>query len=124
MDTNPTEPTSVLVVEDEALLLFTIADDLRAAGFKVFEATNAPAAMRLIDAYGRMDVLFTDVDLPGGMDGLQLAGWLRGLAPQTRVIVTSGHVNLRDGDLPEGGSFIPKPYTTEQLVAVIGAPSA
>ncbi len=115
---------AVLVVEDEALLLFTIADDLRAAGYRVFEATSAPAAIKLLDAYGNMDALFTDVDLPGGMDGLKLASLVRERAPAARVVVTSGHVSLPEGDLPSNAVFLPKPYTVEAVIAAVGSSSA
>lgn len=114
-----TAERTVLVVEDEALLLFTIADDLREAGFKVFEATNAAAAIRMIEAVGHIDVLFTDVDMPGGMDGLTLAGTVRERWPETGLVITSGHVNLKQADLPPGGRFISKPYTPQDVVAAI-----
>ncbi|HEX4297549.1 MAG TPA: response regulator [Devosia sp.] len=110
---------TVLVVEDEALLLFTIADDLRAAGFRVFEATSAPAALRLLDTLGGIDVLFTDVDMPGGMNGLQLAQKVRDRWPAAAVLITSGHVNLGDGDLPRGGQFLAKPYIPASVISAI-----
>ncbi len=112
------DSATVLVVEDEALLLFTIADDLRDAGFRVFEATNAPAAVKLLDTLGSIDALFTDIDMPGGMNGLELAQLVRSRFPEAGVVVTSGHVQLKDADLPAGGRFMPKPYTPN---AVIGA---
>ncbi len=111
--------TSVLVVEDEALLLFTIADDLRAAGFDVLEATSATAALQLLQREGGVDVLFTDVDMPGPINGLGLAEAVRRDWPAARIIVTSGHVNLADRDLPAGGRFVAKPYTPGAIVSLI-----
>ena len=110
---------SVLVVEDESLLLFTISDDLRAAGFRVLEATNAAAALRLAEADGGVDVLFTDVHMPGAMDGLELARAVIAKWPQTRIIVTSGHMSLTSADLPSGAVFLPKPYLPDAVVAAI-----
>lgn len=110
--------TSILVVEDEALLLFTIADDLRDAGFEVFEATNAKAALAILETRA-LDVLFTDVDMPGQMDGLELALMVGELWPETRIVITSGHVNLKGQDLPKGGAFLSKPYSPAAVVAAI-----
>ncbi len=115
----PTTGPSVLVVEDEALLLFTIADDLRDAGFRVFEATNAAAALTLLGNLGGVSVLFTDVAMPGQIDGLRLAHLVEERWPGTKIIVTSGHVNLTDADMPEGARFIAKPYTPAAIVAAI-----
>ena len=109
----------MLVVEDEALLLFTIADDLRAAGFRVFEATSAPAALILLDALGSIDALFTDVDMPGGISGLQLAATVRERWPVAQILVTSGHVTLADRDLPAGGKFFAKPYPPAAIVTAL-----
>ena len=111
--------TSILVVEDEALLLFTIADDLRDAGFQVYEATNAKAALAILETTA-IDVLFTDVDMPGQMDGLELALMVRERWAGTRIVITSGHVNLKDKDLPDGGAFLSKPYSPAAVVAAIG----
>lgn len=116
------EPSpAVLVVEDEALLLFTIADDLRDAGFTVFEATNAETALILLEEKAEVGVLFTDVDMPGRLDGLQLSGVVSSRWPGVKILVTSGHVSLKDRDLPSGGRFIPKPYTPAMIVESIRA---
>jgi DNA-binding NtrC family response regulator len=113
------DTTRVLVVEDEALLLFTIADDLRDAGFVVFEAGNADAAMRLLETNNGIDVLFTDVDMPGSIDGLELAAAVSDRWPAARIIITSGHVSLKQHDLPQGGRFVAKPYTPRLIVSTI-----
>lgn len=111
---------SVLVVEDEALLLFTIADDLRAAGFQVLEATNAVVGLRLAEAAGGIDVLFTDVHMPGPIDGLALARAVRSKWPGTHIVVTSGHVTASVSDLPPGAVFLPKPYLPDAVIAAMG----
>lgn len=121
VDVEQAAARTILVVEDEALLLFTIADDLRDAGFTVFEATNADAALNLLEVEPRVGVLFTDVDMPGRIDGLQLSGLVRSRWPEVKILVTSGHVALADHDLPSGGRFIPKPYTPAMIVSSIRA---
>jgi CheY-like chemotaxis protein len=113
------EARRVLVVEDEALLLFAIADDLRDAGYQVYEATGAAAALKVIDSTGGIDVLFTDVDMPGQMDGLGLARAVKSRLPAAHIIVTSGHINLAPKDLPPGGRFVPKPYLPSFIVNTI-----
>ena len=109
----------VLVVEDEALVLFTIADELRDAGFTVYEASNADEAIRLLETRPRIDIMFTDIDMPGSMDGLRLSAAVRDRWPPVKIIVTSGKSNPGPGALPEGGVFMPKPYVPERLTATI-----
>lgn len=108
---------AVLVVEDEALLLFSIAEDLRDAGFEVFEASNADEAIALLEEHPGIGVLFTDVDMPGSMDGLKLSMAVRERWPPVKLLVTSGHMNVRNARLPEGGRFMPKPYRPERVIA-------
>lgn len=110
----------VLVVEDEALLLFTISDDLKDAGYAVFEATSAAVALTVLEAEP-IDILFTDVAMPGELNGLDLAGAVAARWPAIRVFITSGHVDLRKSTLPGGARFIPKPYSPEGIVAAFRA---
>ena len=110
---------NVLVVEDEALLLFTVADELRDAGFTVYEASNADEAIRLLESHPAIDIMFTDIDMPGSMDGLRLSAAVRDRWPPVKIIVTSGKRNPGTDALPEGGVFMPKPYAPEQLTATI-----
>jgi two-component system, response regulator PdtaR len=109
----------VLVVEDEALLLFTIADELRDAGFTVYEASNADEAIQQLETRKRIDIMFTDIDMPGSMDGLRLSAAVRDRWPPVKIIVTSGKRNPGPEALPEGGVFMPKPYVPERLTATI-----
>lgn len=110
-------PPTVLVVEDEALLLCVIADDLREAGFAVIEASNAQQAIRRLETHPEIAVLFTDVDLPGSMDGLGLSAVVRDRWPSVKIIVTSGKRKLEGGLMPADGVFIPKPYTPAKVAA-------
>ena len=101
---------SVLVVEDEHLVRMDTASSLEAAGFRVFEAENAAEAIRCLELHNEIRLIFTDINMPGSMDGLALARYVRGRWPPVKIIVTSGYVKLRDSDLPSGALFIEKPY--------------
>lgn len=111
------DPTTVLVVEDEGLLLFSVAEELRDAGFRVLEATNAREAIALLETHPEIRLVFTDVHMPGSMDGLALCAAVRNRWPPIKIIVTSGHRVLSSGELPDGGLFMPKPYSTERVIS-------
>jgi len=98
----------VLVVENDVLLCLVTASNLRDAGFEVIEAANSGEAIRILDRIP-VDVLFSDIDMPGKMDGLALAQWVRQRDLDTRVILTSG-VARALGGAEEYASFLPKPY--------------
>ena len=116
--TLPNSPRAVLVVEDEALLLITIADELRQLGIRVYEATNADAAIRLLTAHDDISLLFTDIDMPGSMDGLKLSKAVRDRWPPVKIIITSGKSTGAGLPLPDG-VFIPKPYATSVVVTAM-----
>lgn len=111
----------VLVVEDEALLLFSISDELKDAGFEVFEAVNADEAIRHLDVHQGISLVFTDIDMPGSMDGLRLSKVIRDRWPPVKIVVTSGKLRPDARDLPAEGMFIPKPYTTSGVIAALQA---
>ena len=108
----------VLVVEDEALIRFTIADDLRDAGFEVFEAETADEAIAIL-VREPIRLLFTDIDMPGSMDGLRLSAIVRDRWPPVRIIVTSGKQVPAAALLPAGSQFMPKPYTTAGVLDAV-----
>jgi CheY-like chemotaxis protein len=110
---------AVLVVEDEALLLFSISDELKDAGFEVFDAGDADAAIRLLTDHPEIAVLFTDIDMPGSMDGLKLSAFVRDRWPPVKIIVTSGKAVPSSAMLPRGGVFIPKPYSPAGVTSAI-----
>ena len=110
---------SVLVVEDEALLLFAIGDDLRDMGFTVYEASNADQALLRLEQHPEIAILFTDIDMPGSMDGLKLSAAVRDRWPPVKIIVTSGKRRPLDEMMPQGGVFLPKPYAPTEVVAKI-----
>jgi len=107
----------VLIVEDEILIRIGIAGELESEGFTVFEAANADAAIVLLQQQPSINLLLTDIDMPGSMDGLKLAAAVRRRWPPVKIIVTSGQVELSDADLPEGGRFFPKPYLGSMIAA-------
>jgi CheY-like chemotaxis protein len=113
------ECETVLVVEDEALILFTISDELRRAGYRVLEAQDADEAMHLLAIDDHVGLVFTDIDMPGSMDGLGLARMVRDRWPLVRIIVTSGKAVPDPAALPEGSRFLPKPYTSGAVVEAV-----
>jgi CheY-like chemotaxis protein len=105
----------VLVVEDEFLLRMDAVEMIEEAGFEVVEAGNADEAIGILERRLDIRVVFTDIQMPGSMNGLKLAAAVRGRWPPIKIIATSGHYAIRVGDLPEGGIFLPKPYTSERI---------
>ena len=112
----PGRPSAaVLIVEDEPLIRMGAVDLIENAGFEVYEAGSADAAIALLELHKEIRLIFTDVDMPGSMDGLKLAHYVRGRWPPVKIIVTSGHVKLTEESLPGGALFLPKPYEPAQI---------
>jgi CheY-like chemotaxis protein len=109
----------VLIVEDELLLRMDAVDMIAAAGFEVVEARDADQAIEILEARRDITVVFTDIQMPGSMDGLKLARAVRGRWPPIKIIATSGRVHISETDLPEGGRFLPKPYSPGQVTGVL-----
>jgi CheY-like chemotaxis protein len=105
----------VLVVEDDHLLRLDAIDMIEAAGFDVIEAANADGAIAILESRNDIAVVFTDVQMPGSMDGLKLARAVRGRWPPIKIVTTSGLRIIEATDLPEGGRFLPKPYSSGQV---------
>jgi two-component system, response regulator PdtaR len=95
------------------------ADMIGNAGFVVVEASNADEAIAILEAGPNIHVVFTDIQMPGSMDGLKLAKFVRGRWPPIKIVATSGFVKVGKDDLPEGGRFVPKPYRPEYIVAAL-----
>ncbi|MGO8913449.1 MAG: response regulator [Bradyrhizobium sp.] len=109
----------VLVVEDEFLLRMDAVDMIAGAGFEVVEAANADQAIEILESRRDVTVVFTDIQMPGSMDGLKLARAIRGRWPPIKIVATSGRASLGETELPEGGRFLPKPYSTRQVTGVL-----
>jgi CheY-like chemotaxis protein len=105
----------VLIVEDDLLIRLQAAQIISEAEFDVLEASSADEAISILEARSDITVLFTDIQMPGSMDGLKLAAAVKGRWPPIKIVATSGLVDVRLDDLPEGGRFIPKPYNPVQL---------
>ena len=112
------ELPTVLVVEDEVLIRLEITEYLRSQGFRVLEAANGDEAKQILSSGERIEVLFSDVNMPGNIDGLELAYWVRQNQPWIEVILTSG--NSRP-DVKErwDGILIEKVYDTAAVALQI-----
>ena len=119
-DANPMRPV-VLLVEDEMFVRMAAADALEDAGFEVVEVANAQAAQEVLRNRSDIRVLFTDVQMPGPIDELELAALVRSQWPHICVIITSGHLQPNDDKLPDKAVFIPKPYGERAPARVIQA---
>jgi CheY-like chemotaxis protein len=109
----------VLVVEDDLLLRMDAVDIVRSAGFDAVEASHADEAIEILEARPNIHVVFTDIQIPGSMDGLKLARFVKDRWPPIRIETTSGRVRISEADLPEGGRFIPKPYSPAQVIGTL-----
>src|SRR3954469_3988743 len=109
----------VLIVEDEFLLRMNAVDMIAAAGFEVIEAANADEAIAILETRRDITVVFTDIQMPGSMDGLKLARAVRGRWPPIKIVATSGLVDAAESDLPEGGRCLPKPYSPTQIAGLL-----
>jgi CheY-like chemotaxis protein len=118
-DRVPRAPTVVLIVEDEVILRFNAVSIAEDAGFEVLEAANADEAIILLESHTDIRILFTDIDMPGSMDGLRLSRAVRDRWPPIKIILTSGHVKVQVGDIPDGSLFFTKPYQPGEISAAL-----
>jgi CheY-like chemotaxis protein len=109
----------VLIVEDEFLLRMDAVDMIQAAGFEAVEAVSADEAIAILESRRDISVVFTDIQMPGSMDGLKLAQAVRGRWPPIKIVATSGHLSVTQADLPEGGRFVSKPYSPTDITTVL-----
>jgi two-component system, response regulator PdtaR len=112
-------PIRVLVVEDETFIRIDVVEMLRAAGFEVADAGNADEAIDVLERDSAIRLIFTDINMPGSMNGLKLVAAVRERWPLVRIIATSGHFRVQAGDLPSDARFITKPYQPAQIVNAI-----
>jgi len=115
----PITTRSILIVEDEALIRFDLIDFFEDAGFRVFEAADADEAIEILERERTIRVLLTDIQMPGSLDGLNLAHYVRDRFPPTALIVTSGALSPRQADMPIDSFFVPKPMNTRNVLAHI-----
>jgi CheY-like chemotaxis protein len=109
----------VLVVEDEPIVLMSAVDYLTSAGFAVLEASNADEAIDILESNSAVNAIFTDVQMRGSMNGLELARAVHLRWPAIKVVVTSGNHEFSAGDLATGDAFIRKPYRAEDVARAL-----
>jgi CheY-like chemotaxis protein len=108
----------ILIVEDE-LLIGMHAVEMIEEAFEVVEAASADEAIAILEARLDITVVFTDVQMPGSMDGLKLAAAVRDRWPPIKIVATSGQVKLDVGVLPKGGRFLRKPYSPAEVMKTL-----
>lgn len=116
------EEETVLVVEDDDDVRTYTVEILRELGYRVIEAHDGPAALRLLERQSRVDLLFSDVVLPGGMTGAQVAAQAKGMRPDLKVLFTTGYARnaiIHHGRLDKGVNLITKPFGSSELAAKI-----
>ncbi len=106
---------TILIVEDELFVRMIGADALEEAGYAVLEAGSADEALQVLEKADHVEVLFTDIRMPGSMDGLRLAEVVHERWPNIRILVTSGDVRPSPDDIPDDGRFLAKPYRFQSL---------
>lgn len=116
---SPPSHQTVLVVEDDGIVRLDAAETLRDAGFEVIEADDAEEALELIAARDDIALLFTDINMPGRMDGVELARRVHHLHPSIQLLLTSGEVRPTAQQIPDDGAFIPKPYTPQAVTRAV-----
>jgi CheY-like chemotaxis protein len=111
--------TVILVVEDHSIIRMCAVELIKEAGFEALEARCADEAISILES--RMDVklVFTDVEMPGTMDGLKLAHYIRNRWPPIKILAASGRTIIHENQFPEGARFFAKPYEDRSIVAAI-----
>jgi CheY-like chemotaxis protein len=110
---------TVLVVEDEFIIRLDLVDTLEKAGFHTIDVASADEAIRVLEERSDIRAVFTDIEMPGSMDGLALARCIRERWPPTILIVCSGREKPQEHELPSKSEFLPKPYNPVQLQRVL-----
>lgn len=120
MTVNPSDPGPlVIVAEDEELVRLYAAGLLKDAGFEVIDVPDADAALRAIASRPDARVLFTDIQMPGPIDGLELARMVHERWPNVLLLITSGNVAPRRSEIADQGHFLAKPYAGSELLGEI-----
>jgi CheY-like chemotaxis protein len=114
---HPVVPTVVLVVEDEMLLRMRAVDMVEDAGFTPVEAVDADEAVAILESRSDIALLFTDIQMPGSMDGLKLAHAVRERWPPIKIILVSGQLKLANIDIPADSRFFGKPLEAKEMIA-------
>ncbi len=116
-----TPPSIVLIVEDDPLLRMLTVSEVEAAGFQTLEAADADQAVALLESRSDVAFLFTDIDMPGSIDGLKLAHTVRDRWPPIKTLIVSGRVRPQPNELPPDSRFLEKPYGSADMIAALRA---
>lgn len=111
----------ILVVEDQAIIRMGAVALVMDAGYDALEAENADEAIRILESRTDIRLVFTDVDMPGTMDGMKLTHFIRKRWPPVKLLVASGMMILQESEFPEGAKFFAKPYSEQTIVEAITA---
>jgi two-component system, response regulator PdtaR len=109
----------ILVVEDQAILRLYAADMLEEHGFRVVEAQNAAAALKVLETRNDVRLLFTDIQMPGALDGMDLAREVHQRWPRVLLVITSGQKKPTEAEIPDHGRFVAKPYRAAELLGQV-----
>jgi CheY-like chemotaxis protein len=107
----------ILVVDDDPCLRRVAVEFVKEAGFETLEACDADQAIAVLESGSKIAALFTDIDMPGTMDGLKLANLVSDRWPVIEILIASSRVPLRESDLPPNSRFLRKPYRSAAMVA-------
>ncbi|WP_421693819.1 response regulator [Aestuariivirga sp.] len=111
----------ILIVEDHPVILMAAATMFQDAGFKTLEANCAAAAIAILEGRSDVGLVFTDVNMPGTMDGLKLIAYIRNRWPPIELLVASGLEIVAESQLPAGARFFQKPYAEADIVNTVRA---
>jgi two-component system, response regulator PdtaR len=109
----------ILVVEDQEILRLYAADLLEEHGFRVVEAQNAAAALKVLETRNDVRLLFTDIQMPGALDGMDLAREVHQRWPRVLLVITSGQKKPTEAEIPDHGRFVAKPYRAAELLGQV-----
>lgn len=109
----------VLIVEDDAMISMWVEDALIDAGYSVAVTSDADKAIAYLENDDDIDLVFTDIDMPGSMDGLRLAAVIRDRWPPVNLIIASGKHRPAKSDMPDHAIFLPKPYLHSDVVKAV-----
>ncbi len=112
-------PPVILVVDDEPIIRLDAVAIIEDAGFLALEAADAEEALEVMARHPEVSVLFTDINMPGPFDGLELARRVHAGWPAVQLVITSGRVAPSPEQIPDHGHFVAKPYQTTAIVALL-----
>jgi len=111
----------VLIVEDSIIIRMGAVDLVKSAGYEALEASDADGAISILEQRDDIDLVFTDVQMPGTMDGIKLSHFIHNRWPPVKLIVASANTILEESSLPDGSKFLPKPYDEHTIIEAMAS---